>query len=455
MCINPKDSHVFQLLSQEKTLNGLGCYKKNYFHNYYTIFLCFWVFIQALSSAILAQEPSDLYCGIPDDDQLIIHSGISRSYPPWTNGIIAYEFDSTIVERTRDLCIQAFQKWEEGTPLRFPPRTTEENYLLVVDSGNSPSFSAVGMHGGRQRIYIAQPADLRNIMHELGHAIGLHHEHQRSDRDQYVIIHEENIGSIYGSNITRVLSTINYTPYDFLSIMHYPRNALSMNGKNTIVPREEYREYLFSMGIYYGISTLDKIGVTKIYSGIPALISPNDQADQQPHNGVILEWSTFPDAVSYQVQISKSNNFDALSINESVTAMSPEPPLAMGTQTYTTGSLEKGETYYWRISMVTQSESKPWSDPFSFQVAHYLLRQNYPNPFNPGTTIEFVLSRQSDVEVKILNLLGEEVETLLTENLEPGVHTVQWNASGHAAGIYLYWLRAGDVVEARKMVYIK
>jgi hypothetical protein len=311
------------------------------------------------------------------------------------------------------------------------------------------------MHGGRQRIYIAQPANLRNIMHELGHAIGLHHEHQRSDRDQYVTIHEENISSYYRSNITLVLSTINYSPYDFLSIMHYPRNALSKNGKNTIVPREEYREYLFSMGTYYAISKLDKIGVTKIYSGIPALISPGDLADQQPYNGVILEWSTFPDAVAYQIQISKSNTFDALSSNESITAVNPDPPLTMGTQTYTTRSLEKGATYYWRVRMITQSESKPWSDPFSFQVAHYLLRPNYPNPFNSGTTIEFVLSRQCDVTLKILNLLGQEVETLLAENLNPGVHTVQWNASSRATGIYLYWLRAGEVIEARKMVYMK
>ena len=404
---------------------------------------------------LFAQNISAAPPGNPGDDRFVIHTGISRSYPPWTDGIVAYEFDSTIVERTRDLCLQAFRKWEEGTPLRFPPWTTEENYLLIVDSGNSPSFSGVGMHGGRQRLYIAQPANVRNIMHELGHAIGLHHEHQRSDRDQYVVIHEENISSIYGSNITRVISTINYTPYDFLSIMHYPRNALTGNGKNTIVPREEYMEYLNLMGTFNEISDLDKMGVTKIYSGIPALISPADRADQQPHNGVILEWSTFPDAITYQVQISKSTAFDALFSEESVAAISPDPPHTMGTQIYTTRPLEKGETFYWRVRMITSAEAKPWSDPFGFQVADYLLRPNYPNPFNPGTTIEFVLSRKSDVTVKIFTLLGEEVETLLSENLEPGVHTVQWNASGYAAGIYLYWLRAGDIVEARKMVYMK
>jgi hypothetical protein len=209
------------------------------------------------------------------------------------------------------------------------------------------------------------------------------------------------------------------------------------------------------MGTYYIISKLDKIGVTKIYSGIPAQISPMDQAMQQPYNGVILEWSTFPDAVTYQIQVSKSNTFDILTLDESVTALNPDPPLSMGTQTYTTRSLEKGATYFWRVRMITQSESKPWSDGFSFQVAHYLLRPNYPNPFNAGTTIEFVLSRQSDVTVKILNLLGQEVETLLAENLEPGLHTVYWDATGHATGIYLYWLNAGDIIEARKLVYMK
>lgn len=455
MIINPLDTCRFRETSENKFPTGY-IHHKEFGLDYLCIGnLCLGIILLALSAILFAQDPSGLPGGVPGDDRFVIHAGISRSFPPWTDGIVAYEFDSTIVERTRDICIQAFYKWEEGTPLRFPPRTTEENYLLIVDSGNSPSFSAVGMRGGRQRIYIAQPANLRNIMHELGHAIGLHHEHQRSDRDQYVVIHEENIGSIYGGNITFVISTINYTPYDFLSIMHYPRNALTSTGKNTIVPREEYMEYLDLMGRSNEISELDKLAVTKIYSGIPALISPADQAGQQPHSGVFLEWSTFPDAIAYHVQISKSKAFDALFLNESIAAISPEPPLAIGTQIYTTSSLEKGETYYWRVRMITPAESKPWSDPFGFQVAHYLLRPNYPNPFNPGTTIEFVLSRKSDVTVKILNLLGEEVETLLSGNLEPGLHTVQWNASGHAAGIYLYWLRAGDIVEARKMILMK
>ena len=294
------------------------------------------------------------------------------------------------------------------------------------------------------------------ILHELGHAIGLHHEHQRSDRDQYVEIIEENLSYYLGKgNVANIISTINFTPYDLLSIMHYPRNALSNNGKNTIVPREKYMSYLDKMGTGNRISELDRIAVTKIYGGIPALISPPEGADPQPHIGVILEWSTFKDAIEYQIQVSGSPSFESLYINKNVAASDSTPSINIGTQTYTTRSLDKGKLYYWRVRMKTEPDLRPWSDPSNFKIAHYILQQNYPNPFNPSTTIEFVLTRNCEVHLKILNALGEEVTTLITDNMEPGTHSIRWDAAHLAAGIYFYWLKAGDIVEVRKMVLMK
>jgi len=74
----------------------------------------------------------------------------------------------------------------------------------------------------------------------------------------------------------------------------------------------------------------------------------------------------------------------------------------------------------------------------------YRLQQNYPNPFNPSTTIEFALPKSVHATLKIFDLLGREVATLVNETLEAGVYRKDWDASGLSSGIYVYRLAAGD-----------
>jgi hypothetical protein len=86
---------------------------------------------------------------------------------------------------------------------------------------------------------------------------------------------------------------------------------------------------------------------------------------------------------------------------------------------------------------------------------NFSLSQNYPNPFNPSTTIQFSLPKSGDITLKIYNLLGEEVKTLVNEFKEIGNHTVQFNASNLASGIYFYRLQAESFIQTRKMILIK
>jgi hypothetical protein len=88
--------------------------------------------------------------------------------------------------------------------------------------------------------------------------------------------------------------------------------------------------------------------------------------------------------------------------------------------------------------------------PTSFSLA-----QNFPNPFNPTTTIQFSLPQAGDVTLKIYNLLGEEVKTLVNEYKELGNHSVQFNANSLASGIYFYRIQAGSFVETKKMILLK
>jgi hypothetical protein len=85
----------------------------------------------------------------------------------------------------------------------------------------------------------------------------------------------------------------------------------------------------------------------------------------------------------------------------------------------------------------------------------YRLSQNYPNPFNPSTTIEFDLPKTSEVSLKVFNILGEEVVTLISDRLSAGTYSYEWDASNLASGVYLYRLKAGNYVETRKMVFMR
>lgn len=81
-----------------------------------------------------------------------------------------------------------------------------------------------------------------------------------------------------------------------------------------------------------------------------------------------------------------------------------------------------------------------------------VLHQNFPNPFNPSTAINFQLSAQSPVTLRVFDLIGREVALLVNGEMSSGVHTATWNAAQHPSGIYFCRLTVGTVVETRKMI---
>jgi len=86
---------------------------------------------------------------------------------------------------------------------------------------------------------------------------------------------------------------------------------------------------------------------------------------------------------------------------------------------------------------------------------HFALEQNYPNPFNPTTDIQYTIVNRQLTNVKVYDLLGREVATLVNEVKEPGTYTVEFNGSNLASGLYLYRLTAGRFVETRKMILVR
>lgn len=106
-----------------------------------------------------------------------------------------------------------------------------------------------------------------------------------------------------------------------------------------------------------------------------------------------------------------------------------------------------GDPNWWAITLGVKGQ------PAEPQT--YTLSQNYPNPFNPATKIDFSIPAASLVQLKVFNVLGQEVATLVNQAMTPGSHTVTFDASKIASGIYMYKITAGSFVSTRKMVLLK
>lgn len=88
--------------------------------------------------------------------------------------------------------------------------------------------------------------------------------------------------------------------------------------------------------------------------------------------------------------------------------------------------------------------------PLEFRLYH-----SYPNPFNPSTTIKFDLPFEEDVTLTVMNVLGQEVQSLIEKRLTAGTHTVTWDASGFSSGVYFYRLSAGELTETKRLILLR
>ncbi|RJP67054.1 MAG: T9SS C-terminal target domain-containing protein [Ignavibacteriales bacterium] len=124
------------------------------------------------------------------------------------------------------------------------------------------------------------------------------------------------------------------------------------------------------------------------------------------------------------------------------------------------GTISGGLTVYKENGIVTSNQGPDYSKPSEFQ-----LFQNFPNPFNPRTTIQFGIPTEGKVTIKIFDIMGREVATLVNEHKAPGEYKVEFSAEGGSAsggnssklasGIYFYRLQAGDFISSRKLILLK
>ncbi|AKD58681.1 peptidase M12 [Spirosoma radiotolerans] len=166
-------------------------------------------------------------------------TGRAKASSRWPNKIIYYAIDPALPNQTR--VKDAIAHWEANTPIRFVQRTTQRGYVLFrVGSGCS---SNVGFSGSQQYINLGSNCTTGNTIHEIGHTIGLWHEHSRVDRDAYVTINTANITTGYESDFQtytqRGLDGFDYQGgLDFGSIMLYGSYDFSKNGQPTMTKKD-------------------------------------------------------------------------------------------------------------------------------------------------------------------------------------------------------------------------
>jgi hypothetical protein len=85
----------------------------------------------------------------------------------------------------------------------------------------------------------------------------------------------------------------------------------------------------------------------------------------------------------------------------------------------------------------------------------FKLLQNYPNPFNSTTTIPFWLPQRTNVILKVYDVFGREIATLINREFDAGEHSIQFNANDLPTGVYFYRLHSGNFIEQKKMILIK
>ncbi|MBC8180509.1 T9SS type A sorting domain-containing protein [candidate division KSB1 bacterium] len=137
---------------------------------------------------------------------------------------------------------------------------------------------------------------------------------------------------------------------------------------------------------------------------------------------------------------------------------------------YLTGSVLKFDGYYhmWYTSFDMYGDRGRFgyaisdtSSPVHVQIDNYnipenfSLSQNYPNPFNQKTTISYQLPVNSFVELSIYSVLGQKIQTLVSERKQSGIHKFEWDASGLTSGVYFYQLMAGTNIETKKLILLR
>lgn len=201
---------------------------------------------------------------------------------PWPGGTLPIVFDASVTAQQQQYFLNLCNGvWGSLANVRCVGRTTQASWVAVSTQDNG-CYSYLG---APQSGAGARPLNLQNggcwtqdtVLHELGHAFGFMHEHQRPDRDQFIEIRTQNIIAGYANQLAIVgqgTGDVYTRSYDFGSIMHYWATAFSSNGQPTIVPKPQYAAIAGNFGHATLPSALDADALRYIYGAAATLTAP-------------------------------------------------------------------------------------------------------------------------------------------------------------------------------------
>ncbi|XP_016952794.1 zinc metalloproteinase nas-1-like [Drosophila biarmipes] len=187
----------------------------------------------------------------------------------WPGAVVPYEIEGAFTREELETLNNAFKEYHNRTCVRFRPRIKEKDYIAIVNKGIG-CYSNPGRVGGRQEVNYQTPEcmiQFGTVLHELMHAVGFYHEHNRYERDSYVRVVYANIAPFAKPNFWRYHNSSLQgfgVDYDFASVTHYPQVSFSVNGEPTIVPLRDTPESRM-MGQREGFSVGDVRKINAMY----------------------------------------------------------------------------------------------------------------------------------------------------------------------------------------------
>lgn len=198
--------------------------------------------------------------------------GIAGKQYRWPKRTIPYSIDQNLPDKDR--VVRAVAHWNSRTSIRFVARIKEADYLLVTRKPGC-IVSDVGRRGGEQCVSLGDSCSVGSIIHELGHTVGLWHEHCRGDRNRFVTIDFTNIEDGCEDNFTqnsisgKPAATVDLGAYDYGSIMHYPVGAFPIDPAFPVITALKPLPAGVTMGQRDKLSAGDLAAVETMYAGIP------------------------------------------------------------------------------------------------------------------------------------------------------------------------------------------